>query len=58
MSNADVKKRSKKIQAEQIKESQGFTTRGDTKRYANRDLARMNRASGEAARNSRKRTRY
>jgi len=51
MSNADVKRRSTKV-------GEGHTNAALGKKYANRDLARMNRASGEAARNARKRTRY
>tara|TARA_B100000809_G_scaffold96227_1_gene94802 strand:- start:983 stop:1300 length:318 start_codon:yes stop_codon:yes gene_type:complete len=56
MSNTDIKRRSKKVVNQQIKEHQGFTTMKDAKKVANRDLARMNRASGVAARKAQKRT--
>tara|TARA_R110002012_G_scaffold175644_1_gene340535 strand:+ start:317 stop:631 length:315 start_codon:yes stop_codon:yes gene_type:complete len=59
MSNADVKRRStKKVVKGGFMVGEGHTNTALGKKYANRDLARMNRASGEAARNARKRTRY
>ena len=51
MSNADVKRRTAGVKA---RISEAFP--GDAKRYANNSHANVNRASGEAARRARKRT--
>ena len=48
MSNTDVKKRSKRVGG-------GHINKADGKRFANADLARVNKAAGEAARRARKR---